>query len=203
MKKTLVVLALALVGSVAQATTSSTVIPGVKAVDWNNDGTFATTGASAVFYDAANGLFWSNTSIDGGTAKTFEQALTLLATYNSSGSIEGVKNWVLPTVDQFKLLYATQGPDTVTNNGMEKRVFDHLSTYAWTGTPIEVGALSHQSFAANSALNAADQFKTFGNATTLAVWAVASVPEPETYAMLLSGLACIGLIARRRKVARI
>jgi hypothetical protein len=28
---------------------------------------------------------------------------------------------------------------------------------------------------------------------------VASVPEPETYAMLLSGLACIGLIARRRK----
>jgi hypothetical protein len=30
---------------------------------------------------------------------------------------------------------------------------------------------------------------------------VAAVPEPETYAMLLGGLALVGAIARRRKTA--
>jgi hypothetical protein len=29
--------------------------------------------------------------------------------------------------------------------------------------------------------------------------AVAAIPEPESYAMLLAGLGCMGLIARRRK----
>jgi hypothetical protein len=199
MKKALVALALALVGSASQAVVVAAPIPGVAAIDWNNDGTFAKTGDSAVFYDSAHQLLWSNTTIDLGTPRSFEQALSLLATYNVTGSIEGVTNWKLPTVDQFKLLYATQGPDTVTNNGMEKRVFDHLGTYVWVGTPLDVNAPSHEAFAANSTLNASGQFVTYGNATKLAVWAVAAVPEPETYAMLLSGLACIGLIARRRK----
>ncbi|MBK7006138.1 MAG: FxDxF family PEP-CTERM protein [Burkholderiales bacterium] len=31
---------------------------------------------------------------------------------------------------------------------------------------------------------------------------VTSVPEPETYAMLLAGLGVMGAIARRRKAAR-
>jgi choice-of-anchor C domain-containing protein len=53
---------------------------------------------------------------------------------------------------------------------------------------------------------ASNQLNTNG---TLSSWgpaldnvSVTPVPEPETYAMLLSGLACIGLIARRRKATR-
>jgi hypothetical protein len=200
MKKALVALALALVGSASQAVVvAAPAIPGVAAIDWNNDGTFAKTGASAVFYDAAHQLLWSNTSIDLGTSRSFDQALALLATYNTSASIEGVTNWALPTVAQFELLYATQGPDTVTNNGMEKRVFDSLGTYVWTSSPVGPGAPSHEAFGANFVLNNADQFKTFGNTTSMAVWAVSSVPESKTYAMLLGGLGCIGLIARRRR----
>jgi hypothetical protein len=201
MKKALVALALALVGSASQAVVAAApVIPGVAAIDWNSDGTFAKTGASAVFYDTAHQLLWSNTSIDLGTTRNFDQALALLATYNTSASIEGVTNWELPTVAQFELLYATQGPDIVTNNGMEKRVFDSLGTYVWTSSPVGLGAPSHEAFGANFLPNHVDQFKTFGNTTSMAVWAVATVPEAETYAMLLGGLGCIGLIARRRRI---
>jgi hypothetical protein len=184
--------AMALAGSMAQAGS-------VQATDWNKDGTFAKTGASAVFYDQANGLLWSNTSIDLGTARTFEQASSLLAGYNASGSIEGVRNWMLPTVEQFQLLYATQGPDTVTNNGMEKRVFDGLRTYVWTNTVSVSSVGHHDGFGANFALGAPGQFNAFADSQRLAVWAVAAVPEPETYAMLLSGLASVAWIARRRK----
>ena len=40
-----------------------------------------------------------------------------------------------------------------------------------------------------------------GESRILQVYAVAAVPEPETYAMLLAGLGLLGLVARRRKVA--
>jgi hypothetical protein len=40
---------------------------------------------------------------------------------------------------------------------------------------------------------------SYGGGLTLT--AVAAVPEPETYAMLLAGLGVIGAIARRRKAA--
>lgn len=48
-------------------------------------------------------------------------------------------------------------------------------------------------------------FKAFGSSDSLgssldAVSLTAAVPEPETYAMLMAGLAMMGLVARRRKV---
>jgi hypothetical protein len=37
------------------------------------------------------------------------------------------------------------------------------------------------------------------NAGTPGVWTVTSVPEPETYAMLIAGLGVLGFVARRKK----
>ena len=201
MKKALLALAISVLcasGSFA-ATTTTPVIPGVKATDWNNDGIFAKTGSGAVFLDSANGLLWSNTTIDRGTTRSFDEATNLLLTYNSSRSIEGVSTWVLPTKKQFELLFATQGPDTVTNNGMEKRVFDYFGTYVWTQSQGPAGSHSHFAFAANSSSGSASQFIAFDDSMRLGVWAVTPVPEPETYAMLLAGLGMIGAVAARRK----
>ncbi|MHA4871127.1 PEP-CTERM sorting domain-containing protein [Duganella sp. PWIR1] len=56
------------------------------------------------------------------------------------------------------------------------------------------GVPSGQEFAHNEYGN----YTTF---TTNAVSAIAAVPEPETYAMMLAGLGLVGLIARRRRQA--
>ena len=42
---------------------------------------------------------------------------------------------------------------------------------------------------------------TFGGGEVRALLTLAPVPEPETYGMLLAGLALVGAVARRRKVA--
>jgi hypothetical protein len=46
---------------------------------------------------------------------------------------------------------------------------------------------------------ATNQYGNYTTFTTNAVSAVAAVPEPETYAMLLAGLGAVGMIARRRR----
>lgn len=44
-----------------------------------------------------------------------------------------------------------------------------------------------------------NEYGNYTTFTTHAVSAVAAVPEPETYAMLLAGLGAVGMIARRRR----
>ena len=61
-----------------------------------------------------------------------------------------------------------------------------ISTYMANGT------IAGQAFAHN-------QYGNYTTFTTSAVSALAAVPEPETYAMLVAGLGLMGLIARRRK----
>ena len=63
-----------------------------------------------------------------------------------------------------------------------------VSTYLATGT------IAGQAFASN-------QYGNYSTFTTNAVSAIAAVPEPETYAMLLAGLGLVGFVARRRKQA--
>ena len=61
-----------------------------------------------------------------------------------------------------------------------------VSTYLATGTIVG------QAFASN-------QYGNYSTFTTTAVSAIAAVPEPETYAMLMAGLGLMGFVARRRK----
>jgi hypothetical protein len=54
--------------------------------------------------------------------------------------------------------------------------------------------------AASDVLNANAGIWTFDPTTSQLNWAVAAIPEPGTYAMLLAGLAAVGFVARRRSV---
>jgi hypothetical protein len=65
--------------------------------------------------------------------------------------------------------------------GLETLVLDKsgLQSVSWTGARGDGGAWTTQ----------------FDNVT----WSVTAVPEPETYALMLAGLARIGVVARRRK----
>lgn len=44
-----------------------------------------------------------------------------------------------------------------------------------------------------------NQYGNYTTFTTNAVSAIAAVPEPETYAMMLAGLGLVGFAARRRR----
>jgi len=61
-----------------------------------------------------------------------------------------------------------------------------ISTYMANGT------IAGQAYAHN-------QYGNYSTFTANAVSAIAAVPEPETYAMLLAGLGLMGFVARRRK----
>jgi hypothetical protein len=64
-----------------------------------------------------------------------------------------------------------------------------------------VGISSYYGFSAvpSSQTYASNQYGNYTTFTTDAVSAVAAVPEPETYAMMLAGLGVVGFIARRRR----
>jgi len=61
----------------------------------------------------------------------------------------------------------------------------HLLSYSYTGT----GTIDTSSLG----------FTIQGNTNPVAPSSVASVPEPETYAMMLAGLGALGFVGRRRK----
>jgi hypothetical protein len=186
MKKALVALALALVGSAAQAA--------VVAVDLDNNHVFD------AFLDAENGLLWTNGTAFEQSGMSYADALAAV----DASTIEGVTTWRLPTMNEFLSLYATQGTSYLNSAPYMTRDPLTLGSHAYWTTDVYVSSDPaykdfRKAFVANISSAPGDQIYGYSKAASLGVWAVAAVPEPETYAMLLSGLACIGLIARRRK----
>ena len=96
MKSKLIVLTLALAGSVSNAS--------VVAIDLNNDGSFN------AYLDAQKGLLWTNGNIFDQFGLTFANAKTAVGALTT----EGETGWRLPTMDNFLDLYKTQGT-TYTN----------------------------------------------------------------------------------------
>ena len=67
--------------------------------------------------------------------------------------------------------------------------------YVRGSDPLDSAAPNAASFVASASGNLTASF----DGTTLTVGSVVAVPEPETYALMLGGLAAVGFVARRRR----
>ena len=163
--------------------------------DLNGDGN------AQAFYDATNKLYWTDANVFGQLFYVDAGVAVANATF------EGITNWRLPTVDEFKLLYAAQGHVSANDLRMNPGLFTNVqSLWYWTADPTN-SVDYHWTYtpSANSTNSTISDtccaVSRGGSPYTWAVASVAPVPEPETYAMLLAGLGVMGFIARRRKQA--
>jgi hypothetical protein len=171
----------------------------LEARDIGNTGTtnaFYDTTLNVTWLDLASGpLSWANAN-----------------TWASNLNIGGVTGWRLPTMtvatptqnssEMRSLFFSTLGnnsPFGVKNKGD----FQNLQSYDyWLGTEYAISPSVAWSFNTDIGNQLA-----YGKSTQLDALAVhsgdvmAPVPEPETYAMMLAGLALIGAIGRRRSRA--
>jgi opacity protein-like surface antigen len=184
----------------------------VEPIDWNGDGLSFVVGTSPnqrylsqqTFYDRANGLLWTNGNVSRGTYDRntqydWNQAAGFVSRFNASTNLsdwnnEGLHTWHIPTKEEFGKLVITQGMDSPYM--MHRLPFSLGHSYVWTSNssaPIS-SQPAHWAFAGQDG-----RFHAFADTAAMDVWLVTSVPEPETYAMLLAGLGLMGAMTRRRK----
>ena len=118
----------------------------------------------------------------------------------------GRSDWRLPTTSEFSHLFSDELEGVKdhniydTHNNANFALFSNIQaphynnsfTY-WTATPTGETDI-HSTFGFNAGRDFTDN-KDVGHYAM----AVAPIPEPETYAMLLAGLGLVSLVARRRK----
>lgn len=172
--KVLIALLLAAFSALPQ----SAVVP----VDINGDKNFT------AFLDQQSKLLWTNGNLFEKNGLTYANANSAINGLNTS-SFEGMTNWRFPTISEFTSLYNMQSN---VSGKMNRDPLTILSNFYWTS---DQDRDKYKAFG----FNAKDQITSFAAYRTLNVWAVSPVPEPETYAMLLSGLGMIGYAARRRR----
>lgn len=112
----------------------------------------------------------------------------------------GHSDWRLPTTSEFSHLFYNE-LDGVTNtniydthNNTNFALFSNIATTGyWTATPTSDATTSSSFYF--------DRGYGFNHDKNIGHYAmaVASIPEPETYAMLLAGLGLMGAMIRRRK----
>ncbi len=141
---------------------------------------FAATGPLDLSSGSAG---FSNTPIIGGFADTYTFSLPLPGSI--SGSITSIVNG-LQDID-FTGIFLT-GPSGVYL--FSSIAPDPFETWGLAATNVAAGSYTLTVIGLNSPAGA-----SYGGNL-----AVTLVPEPEPYAMLLAGLAVVGLLARRRKV---
>ena len=158
----------------------------VAPVDNNKDGKFT------AFLDQQNNLLWTNGNLYAKNGLKYIDANSAISGLNTS-SFEGISKWRLPTISEFTSLYNTQGNVA---GKMNRDPFTIYSNFYWTS---DQDREKYKAFG----FNEQDQITSFANNRSLNVWAVSAVPEPEAYAMLLSGLGIIGYAARRRRAKQV
>jgi hypothetical protein len=142
------------------------------------------------FKDSTTGLTWSN-------GNAFAVAGLTFADVSSAALAYGNEGWRLPTLEEFKTLYADLGSVAQASNSTSWGPFTTNGVQYWTSTPAAFNIAYYQYFMPQVPLPTDEVWHMPG--TMVNTWLVTSVPEPQTYAMLLSGLGLMGAIVRRRK----
>ncbi|MEP6879187.1 MAG: DUF1566 domain-containing protein [Nitrosospira sp.] len=168
---------------------------------------------NGIIKDTDLGLVWL---ADANNSKTSGYNTNGLMAWNAANNwVEGLtaggrSDWRLPTTDEMKHLFYSELDGIVdhniysTHNNANFGLFENIqattpplfvetSTLYWTNTPA-----TDNSKASVFAFWNGHDYAYDKNEGRFAM-AVASIPEPETYAMLLAGLSLVGFIARRRK----
>lgn len=202
MKKLLTAAALAAFALTPIVSQATVVVEQADAISWHE-----------TFKDPLTGLIWTNANVLNESVPNFSSRNYVsyqdAITFVEGLSIGGITNWALPTKAQFVSLYISQG-STLNGLAMNFSPFSalgntgtyakHLNEYWTSDSPRTNYQLT---FSPNSCFNCATHMFAERNSSLSGskfdVWAVAVVPEPETYAMLLAGLGLIGAVARRRK----
>jgi hypothetical protein len=153
----------------------------------------STTGASSAwqFKDSQTGLTWTN-------GNAFPVLGLSFADASKAASSLG-DGWRLPTYAEFVTLYNDLGQvKEASGSNHWGGVFTTNGNQYWTSTPTSTDSALIRYFIPQNPIVVGEPFHDKG--TKVNTWAVTTVPEPETYAMLLAGLGLMGIAAMRRKV---
>ncbi|MEQ1663250.1 MAG: PEP-CTERM sorting domain-containing protein [Thiobacillus sp.] len=179
-------------------------------------------GASATFHDIAITRVGETNLFNGSLQADWGSNLNILIAiqWDGTGFLNAVNSGVLTVGDKISgdVLYHDSNGDQVysadevviASLGSATPYADALvaSTMANYGdTPVNYTPQNHAPLAATSAslgvtsgaLQGVKVYLDIGSGNSLYVTAITAVPEPETYAMMLSGLGLVGWSARRRK----
>jgi hypothetical protein len=174
LKNLLLALALTLSTSISQAA--------VQPIDLNADG------HADAFLDEAHGLLWINANTI--APQTFNAAKSEITAF----TIEGITSWRMPTVSEYKLLYQTQGGD---GSGILELPFTVPYNNYWSSDADQTLPGQNLTFATHTV----GGFTTVPHSlsTLVGVWAVSSVPEVPSLALLLAGLLLFRIQHKRRR----
>lgn len=142
---------------------------------------------AVMFFDTDLGITWLRDAnamkiLNGGLLSS-TQAQDFIDSLNSDGGTYGFTNWRLPTQSEFVDLWSNElgNSGSFANKGDFKRFQSGLY---WSAGNVTF----------NTSTGSAG-----GAALSAYAIAVHTVPEPETYAMLLAGLVAVGTMTARRR----
>ena len=142
--------------------------------------------------DTTTGLFWLkdwnvNGQKDWGTQRTWAENL----------SFAGSSEWMLPTIDEYTTVMASAGNSyDGLRASFENVIYDsYWSNTAYSGAPSTV---AWNFFVGGSGFAGFGSNTTPFSAVAVRATVTAPIPEPETYALMLVGLAVVGAAAKRK-----
>ena len=143
--------------------------------------------------DTTTGLFWlKDWNVNG------QNDWSAQRTWAENLSFAGSSEWALPTIDEYATVMESAGK---TYDGL-RASFDNVIYDSYWSNTVYSGAPSTVAwnfFVGGSGLAGFGSNTTPFSAVAVRASVTSPVPEPETYALMLAGLAVVGAAAKRRK----
>ena len=155
--------------------------------------------------DTQAGLVWlKDWTVNGWGSWTSQSAWAEGLTFAGSGE------WVLPTLSQYSTIWAAAGGSAegiAASFTVSPARFDtYYGPIYWTSEVVPDGVLTAMTFAMDTGTSGGPSWAYHQlHATAVreaSLEEISAVPEPETYALMLAGLAVVGAAARRRSTAQ-